>query len=162
MLGTHIAKPLRMALGSLIIQKKIQFSDRELVEQITQNPYLQYFIGPPGYQDEPPFDSSTLVLFRKRLDVDAIMDANAYMFDSKKDDNHPPPSGPSSNAPSSAPDKTDPGRKENRGSLIVDAACAPANIRYPQDISLLNEARENLETIIFRFCKAYGLTLPRR
>ena len=124
----NVAKPLRMALGSLIIQKKFQFSDRELVEQITENPYLQYFIGLPGYQDEPPFDSSTLVLFRKRLDVDAIMDANAYMFDSKKDDNHTPPSDPFSDGSSSALDKTDPGTKENQGTLIVDATCAPANI----------------------------------
>lgn len=158
----NVAKPLRMALGSLIIQKKFQFSDRELVEQIIENPYLQYFIGLPGYQDDPPFDPSTLVLFRKRLDVDAIMDANAYMFDSQRDDNHTPPSGLSSNVPSSAPDKTDPGVKGNRGTLIVDATCAPVNIRYPQDISLLNEAREKLETIIFRFCKAYGLILSRR
>ncbi len=156
----NVAKPLRMALGSLIIQKKFQFSDRELVEQITENPYLQYFIGLPGYQDEPPFDPSTLVLFRKRLDVDAIMDANAYMFDNKKNDNHRPPSGSSSDGPSSALDRTDSGATGNRGTLIVDATCAPANIRYPQDISLLNEAREKLEVIIFRFCKAYGLALP--
>lgn len=44
----------------------------------------------------------------------------------------------------------------------MDATCAPANIRYPQDISLLNEAWEKLEAIILRFCKAYGLMLPRR
>ena len=84
----NVAKPLRMALGSLIIQKKFQFSDRELVEQITENPYLQYFIGLPGYQDKPPFDPSTLVLFRKRLDADAIMEANAILFDDRKDDSH--------------------------------------------------------------------------
>lgn len=36
----NVAKPLRMALGSLIIQTKFQYSDRELVEQITENPYL--------------------------------------------------------------------------------------------------------------------------
>ena len=41
----NVAKPLRMALGALIIQTKFQFSDRELVEQIAENPYLQYFIG---------------------------------------------------------------------------------------------------------------------
>lgn len=28
------------------------------------------------------------------------------------------------------------------GSLIVDATCALSNIKYPQDIELLNEARE--------------------
>lgn len=64
----NVTKPLRMALGSLIIQKKSQYSDRELVEQSTKNLYLQYFIVLPDYQDEPPFDASTLVLFRKRLD----------------------------------------------------------------------------------------------
>ena len=37
---------------------------------------------------------------------------------------------------------------ENSGTLIVDATCAPSNIRYPQDASLLNEARENTEAII--------------
>ena len=30
------AKPLRMALGSLLIQKQYGYSDRELVEQITE------------------------------------------------------------------------------------------------------------------------------
>lgn len=29
-----------MALGSLIIQTKFQYADRELVEHITENPYL--------------------------------------------------------------------------------------------------------------------------
>ncbi len=57
-----VAKPLRMALGALIIQTKFQFSDRELVEQIAENPYLQYFIGLPGFREEAPFDASTLVL----------------------------------------------------------------------------------------------------
>jgi hypothetical protein len=32
--------------------------------------------------------------------------------------------------------------------MIIDATCAPSNIRYPQDTSLLNEARENAEAII--------------
>ena len=48
------AKPLRMALGALLIQKKYDYSDRELVEQIQENPYYQYFIGLPGFQLEQP------------------------------------------------------------------------------------------------------------
>ena len=76
----NVAKPLRTALGSLIIQKKLGFSDREFVEQITENPYLQYFIGLHGYQQEPPFDASTLVLFRKRLSPEIIMEANDYIL----------------------------------------------------------------------------------
>ena len=32
--------------------------------------------------------------------------------------------------------------------MIVDATCAPSNIRYPQDVSLLNEARESAEKLL--------------
>ena len=39
------AKSFRMALGALIIKEKLGISDRETVEQIKDNPYLQYFIG---------------------------------------------------------------------------------------------------------------------
>lgn len=38
----QMAKPVRMALGALIIKEKLGLSDRETVEQITENPYLQY------------------------------------------------------------------------------------------------------------------------
>lgn len=76
----NVAKPLRMALGALIIQAKFQFADRELVGQITENPYLQYFIGLPGYQEEAPFDAGTLVLFRKRITAEMLMEAIIYRF----------------------------------------------------------------------------------
>jgi len=65
------AKPLRMALGSLLIQKQYHYPDEELVEQIRENPYYQYFIGMPGYEDKIPFVPSLLVAFRKRLSEDA-------------------------------------------------------------------------------------------
>ena len=54
------------------------------------------------------------------------------------------------------------GEGENQGTLILDAACAPVNIRYPQDVSRLNEAREKRETVICRSGRAYGLKLSRR
>jgi len=38
--------------------------------------------------------------------------------------------------------------KPNCGKLIVDATCAPADIRYPTDVSLLNESREKTEELI--------------
>ena len=69
-----------MALGALIIQTKFQYSDRELVEQIAENPYLQYFIGLPGYQEDAPFDASTLVLFRKRISAEMLMEVNEYFL----------------------------------------------------------------------------------
>lgn len=36
----------------------------------------------------------------------------------------------------------------NRGTLLVDATCVPADIAYPTDLNLLNTAREKLEAII--------------
>ena len=154
----NVAKPLRMALGALIIQTKFQYADRELVEQITENPYLQYFIGLPGYQEKAPFDASTLVLFRKRISAEMLMEVNEYLLAHKDDDsnNNVPPSAGNSTENDTSEEDT------NKGTLILDATCAPANIRYPQDISLLNEAREKLETILYRFCKSYGMPLPRR
>ena len=152
----NVAKPFRMALGALIIQTKFQYSDRELVEQIAENPYLQYFIGLPGYQEDAPFDASTLVLFRKRISAEMLMEVNEYFLAHRDDDNNTPPSSGKSGGNDTLKEDT------NKGTLTLDATCAPANIRYPQDVSLLNEAREKLETIIYRFCKSYGLPLPRR
>ena len=74
------AKSLRMALGSLIIKEKLQISDREVVEQIRENPYLQYFVGLDGYKDEAPFDASMMVHFRKRLDGKLIQKTNEILF----------------------------------------------------------------------------------
>ena len=154
----NVAKPLRMALGALIIQTRFQYSDRELVEQIAENPYLQYFIGLSGFREEAPFDASTLVLFRKRISAEMLMEVNEYLLAHKDDDkdDHTPPSGGKTNDDGTAKEDT------HKGTLTLDATCAPANIRYPQDISLLNEAREKLETMIYCFCKCYGLKLPRR
>ena len=151
-----VAKPFRMALGALIIQTRFQYSDRELVEQITENPYRQYFIGLPGYQEDAPFDAGTLVLFRKRISAEMLMEVNEYLLTHRDDDNNTPPSSGKSGGNDTLKEDT------NKGTLTLDATCAPANIRYPQDISLLNEAREKLEIIIYRFCKSYGLPLPRR
>jgi hypothetical protein len=60
------AKSFRMALGALIIKEQLLISDIETVEQIRENPYLQYFIGKSTYSNEPPFDPSLLVHFRQR------------------------------------------------------------------------------------------------
>jgi IS5 family transposase len=59
------AKSFRMALGALIIKEKLGISDRETVEQVRENPYMQYFIGQSIYSNELPFDPSLLVHFRR-------------------------------------------------------------------------------------------------
>ncbi len=148
------AKPLQVALGSLLIQKQYDYSDRELVDQITENPYYQYFIGLPGYQDKPPFVPSLLVEFRKRLTDEVLSEINEMIAEYNRPDD---PNG----GGSGGSDDRDPGEPDNKGTLILDATCAPQHISYPQDINLLNEARENLESIIDTICYEYNYYKPR-
>ena len=77
-----------MALGSLIIQTKFRYANRELVDQITRNPYLQYFIGLLGYQEKASFDASTLVLFRKRISAEMLIEVDEYLLDHKGDNDN--------------------------------------------------------------------------
>lgn len=148
------AKPLRMALGSLLIQKSLEFSDRELLDEITENPYMQYFIGLLGYQSSPPFVPSLLVYFRKRLTPEVLAEINEMIIAYNSPDDSNPSGGDTSSDDESNKD-------DNAGTLILDATCAPQNIKYPQDINLLNEARENLEGIIDYLCLKYSYRTPR-
>ena len=70
------AKSFRLALGALIIKEKLGISDRETVEQIRDNPYLQYFIGQSSYSNEVPFDLSLLVHFRQRISAELVNKVN--------------------------------------------------------------------------------------
>lgn len=147
------AKPLRVALGSLLIQKQYDYSDRELVEQITENPYYQYFIGLHGYQQEAPYVPSLLVEFRKRLTDEVLGEINELILQH----NHPTDPG----AGSCGTNLENPAECGNSGTMILDASCAPQNIEYPQDINLLNEARELLEKMIDTVCYEYNTKKPR-
>ena len=73
------AKPFRMALGALIIKEKLGTSDRETVEQIRENPYLQYFIGMSDYSNEAPFEASMMVYFRERIEMNLVKKINQKM-----------------------------------------------------------------------------------
>lgn len=129
------AKPLRLALGACMIQAEYGYSDEEIVLQIQENPYLQYFCGYDSYDDsKPPFDSSSMVYFRKRLTPEILGDINEMILSRNKEENRP--------------DDHDDNQNGNSGTMIVDATCAPSRIKYPQDASLLNEARESTEKLI--------------
>jgi len=70
------AKPFRIALGSLIIKERLGTSDRETVEQIKENPYLQYFLGIAEYSNKAPFEASMLVHFRQRISEEIVNKIN--------------------------------------------------------------------------------------
>lgn len=130
------AKSFRMALGALIIKEKLGISDRETVEQIKENPYLQYFIGISSYSNETPFDSSMLVHFRQRIGIELVNRINQKMVKVMLEDSSKPIK------------KKELNEQTNRGKLILDATCAPSDISYPTDLGLLNQARKHTEKII--------------
>lgn len=141
------AKSIRVALGTLIIKERLGISDEETVEQIRENPYLQYFLGFEEFKDEPPFDPSMLVHFRKRLSMDFICKINEQInqkaFEKtreKSDKSDGDDNQPKSGSPDSKPD--------NQGKLLIDATCTPADITFPTDLKILNTAREKSEEII--------------
>jgi len=184
----------RVALGALLIKEREGLTDRGTVATIQENPYMQFFIGLEEFTDEPAFDASLMVDFRKRFgeaglariseavalaqmaakpheqanglsgedashdkdsptgssstldsDVDAVNDKTACT-DSANTDSANTDSANTDSA-NTDPANTDPANT-NHGKLIIDATCAPADIRYPTDVSLLNEAREKTDEII--------------
>ncbi len=63
-------KEARLVIGAVIIKHKLCLSDVESVQQIQQiqeNPYLQFFVGLAGYQSTEPFAASLFVEIRKRM-----------------------------------------------------------------------------------------------
>ena len=132
----------RMALGSLLIKEDYQCSDEKVIAEIAMNPYLQYFIGLPAFQYSAPFDSSMMKRFRQRITPEMLDWVNDRITGRDDSDREPPNGGNSEDSEASPKEET------NEGTLILDATCAPQNIRFPTDVSLLNEARENAEEII--------------
>jgi len=135
------AKSFRMALGALIIKEKLGISDRGTVEQIKENPYLQYFIGLEESGQKPPFDASMLVHFRQQINVNLVNKVNQRVVKRRQENSSNTSHENSTEGAKISEDK-------NRGQLIIDATCAPADITYPTDLKILNSAREKTESII--------------
>jgi len=125
----------RIVVGSIIIKHMCNLDDREAVAQISENMYMQYFLGYSSFSSEPPFDPSLFVEFRKRLGDEVIAKMNERIIaiseekDNKEEDDSPP-------------------GKHHRGTVIFDATACPQDIAYPTDLNLLSKAREISERLI--------------
>lgn len=157
----------RMAFGALLIKERYGFSDVDTVAEITMNPYLQYFIGLVTFQYKTPFDASMMTRFRQRFTPEFLQKMNDLIIgrpvieentsDSDESDNsNKPGDGGTSNGDTGGGDSAAETQsadaavvsESNEGTLILDATCAPQAIRYPTDVSLLNEARLTTEEVI--------------
>jgi IS5 family transposase len=161
------AKPVRLAFGALFIKQRLGLSDEETVEQIRENAYMQFFLGFTGYSSKAPFDPSMMVHFRKRFSQEDLRRINELIAErgmamvieavaSRSDGDDPGEPAADAENQLTLDDLVKPAdwpEGKNWGTLTIDASCTPADITYPTDLKLLNEARESTERIIDDLCE---------
>jgi IS5 family transposase len=140
----------RIALGALIIKECLCLTDEETVAQIRETPCIQYFLGLHEYLQENLFDPSIMVHFRKRISPESIAKINNAIIQRSQppqknnDDDTAPPSQNSDEPNDLTTPAIEPEPPQspapNNGQLLIDASCTPADITYPTDLKLLNEA----------------------
>ena len=150
------AKDARIVIGAVIIKHKLCLSDEETIMQIQENMYLQYFVGLKIFQRKAVFVPSLFVEIRKRMgeEVFAVFEQSiiraletqkqrvkAKNEQSSEDDNEGGSGRPTEEEPEVA-------QPTHQGKIILDATVVEQAIRFPTDLSLLNEAREISENII--------------
>jgi IS5 family transposase len=166
------AKDARLVIGAVIIKHKLSLSDEETVKQIQENPYLQFFVGLPGFQTKQPFAPSLFVEIRRRMGEEAFKQFEQAIVDriekrskqktKRTKEKTDPPSGQGTSSSSSESDSGERAEDKREGKLIVDATVAEQAIRYPTDLGLLNESREISERIIDELYRPSGLTKKPR
>ncbi len=106
----------------------------------SENPYLQYFIGLSEFKLEKPFDSSMMTHFRKRFKSTEVIKIDDLLHQLEKKKKKQKSTAKDDDGDNSPP--------QNKGKLIVDATCAPADVTHPTDLGLLNKARLKTEKMI--------------
>lgn len=140
----------RIILGALIIKHICNLDDRETVAQISENMYMQYFLGYTSFSSAPPFDASLFVEIRKRLGAEQVNAINERIlalktcFENSKTEveNIDIQQDTDTDSNPNAPTET------HKGTLLMDATAAPQDIAFPTDLNLLNDARQKSEEII--------------
>ena len=159
--GNTGRKPLnpRIILGALIIKHMCNLDDRETIDQISENVYMQHFLGYPSFSTEPPFDPSLFVEIRKRLGIETLNAINEKIIAIKtKMESTVPNTPPSDSEKDNTKDNFD-GEPENKGRILFDATACPQDIAYPTDLNLLSDAREKSEQLID---KLYNVSLQTK
>lgn len=164
------AKPVRLAFGALFIKQRLGLTDEETVEQIRENAYMQFFLGFAGYSSKAPFDPSMMVHFRKRFSEEELRRVNELIAERGKamvieaiarlpDDDDPDDPDDDAGNQLSLDNLVKPAdwpEGKPWGTLTIDASCTPADITYPTDLKLLNEARQSTERIIDDLCDQHS------
>ena len=156
-------KPInpRIIIGAVIIKHLCKLDDEETIQQISENMYMQYFLGYSSFSTSQVFDSSLFVTIRKRLGVDTvnalterIIALKTKMGELPKEDKNEDKSGKDKTDHNSNPPQE---TVVNKGRILMDASACPQDISFPTDLDLLSNAREKSEQLIDRLFEESGL-----
>jgi len=159
------AKDARLVIGALIIKHTLGLDDRETIETIRENMYIQYFLGLCEYTYKDVFDRSLFTTLRYRMGEDKfdamtcelikLVDASKHGEKKNKSDIDTLET-PSDTIPKQAEDLP-----KNQGKLLLDATVADQMIVYPTDFGLIANSRQESERIIDLICDTLDIEKPR-
>jgi len=167
----------RIVIGAMIIKHKMKLDDRETIEAIRENMYMQYFLGLSEYKYEDVFDRSLFTTLRYRLGADKFdaMTRQIILRSENKEDAAEEDLNDSYNDmimnkfgsdieednikrdEGSEVTGTEEKQAKNKGKLIMDATVADQMIAYPTDLGLLARSREESERLIDELCKELNI-----
>ena len=112
-------------------------------------------IGLEAYTFEAPFEASMMVYFRQRISVDLVKRINEEMVKRGRERIE-------QKSEKKGSEEEEIGERKNKGKLILDATCAPGDIKYPTDLEILNQGRKATERIIDSLYKTIYSTYRER
>ena len=156
------SKDARLVVGAMIVKHMLALDDRETLDTIRENMYIQYFLGLSEYTYKDVFDRSLFTILRHRLGDKAfdartreliqVVDAGKGKQKTKKDNREDPGDKPEEGSNDTT------GSEKNNGKLLLDATVADQMIAYPTDLGLIAKSREESERIIDVICENAGIT----
>ncbi len=113
------AKDGQLVTGLLLLTHMTGLSDRELVAEVLENPYMQALCGFRSMATEEVLDASTLAKIRGKLGLSFFryMEEKTYELLIER-------------------------RIIRARGILMDATVFPEAVKYPTDVGLLNDVRE--------------------
>lgn len=129
------ATDAQLVIGLLLLKHMTGLSDEGVVEDVLENPYMQAFCGFERFVTEDILDSSTLTKQRERLGLEFFKELEKKTYKLLIE------------------------RKIIKAKgMLIDATVFPEEIKYPNDVGILNDVRQWLVGNVKRMGKAIGKT----
>ena len=127
-------KSLRVMIAIMLAMKHYKLSDREVVQQIKENRYMQYFCNVPDDNLLNFLHPSSLSILRKRLGEEGISFVEKYIFEMLRS------SG-----------------VINGDNALIDSTVLNNNIIYPNDVQLIFKSFSKMRNMTFRYGGMMGM-----